>query len=56
MKDFLAYLMIKQQIFGLDVSMNHIFLMTKRQRLRKAQNVLKFARDTHKNTKFDKKQ
>lgn len=56
MKDFLAYLMIKQKIFGLDVSMNHIFLMTKRQRLRKAQNVLKFARDTHKNTKFDKKQ
>ena len=56
MKDFLAYLMIKQQIFGLDVSMNHIFLMTKRQRLREAQNVLKFTRDMHKNTKFDKKQ
>lgn len=56
MKDFLAYLMIKQQIFGLDVSMNHIFLMTKRQRLREAQNVLKFTRDTHKDTKFDKKQ
>ena len=56
MKDLLAYLMIKQQIFGLDVSMNHIFLMTKRQRLREAQNVLKFTRDMHKDTKFDKKQ
>ena len=56
MKDFLAYLMIKQQIFGLDVSMNHIFLMTKRQSLRKAQNVLQFTRDMHKDTKFDKKQ
>ena len=40
--------MIKQQIFRLDVPMDHILLMTIRQRLRETQNVLKFTREIHK--------